>query len=53
VRFASLGRSTCSKKLKEFCQLESNSLKQSLSTSLNVHTSRFLKAVVRNIGPRP
>jgi hypothetical protein len=49
VRFANLGRSTFSKKLKGVCQLEGNSLKQSLSSSLNVETSRFLTADVRNI----
>jgi hypothetical protein len=50
---ANLVRSTHSKKLKEVCQLEGNSLKQSLSTSLSVETSRFLTAVVEKIGPRP
>jgi len=48
VHFANVGRSTCSK-LKEVCQLEGNSLKQCLSTSLNVETSRFLTAVVTNM----
>jgi len=35
-------------KLKEVCQLESNPLIQSLSSSLNVGTSRFLLSIVRN-----
>ena len=36
------------KKLKEVCQLDSNRLIQSLSSSLNVDTSRFLASIVRN-----
>jgi hypothetical protein len=36
------------KKLKEICQLDSNPLIQSLSSSLNVDTSRFLAFFVRN-----
>jgi len=41
------------KKLKEVCQLESNPLIQSLSSSLNVDTSRFLASVVRNSKHEP
>ena len=36
------------KKLKEVCQLDSSPLIQSLSSSLNVDTWRFLASVVRN-----
>jgi len=36
------------KKLKEVCQLDSNPLIQSLSSSLNVDTSRFLATIFRN-----
>ena len=35
------------KKLKEFCQLDSNPLIQTLLSSLNIDTSRFLASVVR------
>ena len=41
------------KKLEEVCQLESNPLIQSLSSSLNVDTSRFLAFVVRNSKHEP
>ena len=41
------------KKLKEVCQLDSNPLIQSLSSSLNVDTSRFLASVVRNSKHEP
>ena len=41
------------KNLKEFCHLDSNSLIQSLSSSLNVDTSRFLASVVRNSKHEP
>jgi len=41
-----------SKKLKEVCQLDSNPLIHSLSSSLNVDTSRFL-ASVRNSKHEP
>jgi len=36
------------KKLKEVCQLDSNPLIQSLSSSLNVDTSRFFASIDRN-----
>ena len=36
------------KKLKEVCQLDSDPLIQSLSSSLNVDSSRFLTSIVRN-----
>jgi len=36
------------KKLKGVCQLDSNPLIQSLSSSLNVDTSRFLSSIIRN-----
>jgi len=41
------------KKLKEVCQLDSNPLIHSLSSSLNVDTSRFLASVVRNSKHEP
>ena len=41
------------KKLKEVCQLDSDPLIQSLSSSLNVDTSRFLASVVRNSKHEP
>jgi len=41
------------KKPKEVCQLDSNPLIQSLSSSLNVDTSRFLASVVRNSKHKP
>jgi hypothetical protein len=34
--------------MKEVCHLDSNHLIWSLSSSLNVHTSRFLETVIRN-----
>jgi hypothetical protein len=36
------------KNLKEVCHLASNRLIKSLSSSLNVHTSRFLSSIIRN-----
>jgi len=41
------------KKLKEVCQLDSDPLIQSLSSSMNVDTSRFLASVVRNSKHEP
>jgi hypothetical protein len=41
------------KKLKEVCQLESNPLIESLSSSLNVDTSRFLASIARNSKHEP
>ena len=41
------------KKLKEVCQLDSNPLIQSLSSSLKVDTSRFLASIVRNSKHEP
>jgi len=41
------------KKLKEVCQLDSNPLIHSLSSSLNVDTSRFLASAVRNSKHEP
>ena len=41
------------KKLMEVCQLDSNPLIQSLSSSLNVDTSRFLASIVRNSKHKP
>jgi len=41
------------KKLKEVHQLDSNPMIQSLSSSLNVHTSRFLASIVSNIKHEP
>ena len=41
------------KNAKEVCQLASNQLIQSLSSSLNVETSRFLSSVIRNSKHKP
>jgi hypothetical protein len=41
------------KNLKEVCQLASSKLIQSLSSSLNVETSRFLFSVIRNSRHKP
>jgi len=41
------------KKLEEVCQLEINPLIHSLSSSLNVDTSRFLSSIVRNSKHEP
>ena len=39
--------------MKEVCQLDSNPLIQSLSSSLNLDTSRFLASIVRNSKHEP
>jgi hypothetical protein len=41
------------KKLKEVCQLDSNPLIQSLSSSLNLDTSRFFASIFRNSKHEP
>jgi len=41
------------KKLKEVCELDSNRLIQSLSSSLNVVASRFLVSIDRNSKHEP
>ena len=41
------------KKLKEVCQLDGNPLIQSLSSSLNEDTSKFLASIVRNSKHEP
>jgi hypothetical protein len=46
--FCKLRKKHRAKKLKDVCQLDSNPLIQSLSSSLNVDTSRFLASIDRN-----
>ena len=48
-----LRKTYMAKKPKEVCQLDSNPLIQSLSSSLNVDTSRFLASIVRNSKHEP
>jgi ribosomal protein L7/L12 len=51
VRLANLTKNYITEKLKEVCKLDANSLVQSLSSSLNVETSRYLAAFARNSRP--
>jgi len=48
-----LRKAYMAKKLKEVCELDSNRLIQSLSSSLNVVASRFLVSIDRNSKHEP
>jgi hypothetical protein len=47
IALCKLGKKYRAKKLKEVCQLDSNLLIQSILSSLNVDTSRFLATIFR------